>query len=73
VIPKGKDTAGTSSSLPKANKEGFLAELMEVSKTLGGTTSINIARKARVDKLIESMKQEVEAEDREDEAEAEEY
>ncbi|MCI50849.1 hypothetical protein A2U01_0072093, partial [Trifolium medium] len=34
VIPKRKDVAGTSGSLPKATKEGVLAELMEVSKAL---------------------------------------
>jgi hypothetical protein len=39
---------------------------MEVSKTLGET--ISIARKAHVDKLIESMRQEAEAEVREEEA-----
>jgi hypothetical protein len=42
---------------------------MEVYKTLGGTISISIARKAHVDKLIKSMTQEAEAEDREEEAE----
>ncbi|MCI45666.1 envelope-like protein, partial [Trifolium medium] len=35
VIPKRKDVAGTSGSLPKAIKDDVLAELMEVSKALG--------------------------------------
>ncbi|MCI20181.1 envelope-like protein, partial [Trifolium medium] len=34
VILKRKDVAGTSGTLPKATKDGVLAELMEVSKAL---------------------------------------
>jgi hypothetical protein len=63
VTRKNKDTAGTSCSLPKANKDVVLAELMDVSKTLGETISISISRKANVDKLIKSMRQEAEAEE----------
>jgi hypothetical protein len=69
VIPKGKDIVRTSCSLPKAIKEEVLAGLMEVSKTLGETININIARTAHVDRLIKSMTQEAEGEEREDEAE----
>ncbi|MCH94692.1 envelope-like protein, partial [Trifolium medium] len=65
VIPKRKDVAGTSGSLPKATKDGVLAELMEVSKVLGETIRINTARKIHVDNLIKSMTQQ--AEEREEE------
>jgi hypothetical protein len=68
VIPKGRDIVGTSCSLPKANKEVVLAELMEVSKTLGETISISTTRKAHVDKVIKSMTQEVETEFRDEDA-----
>jgi hypothetical protein len=68
VIPKDKDIFGPSHHLPKTNKEEILAELMEVSKTLGETISISIARKAHVDNLSKSMMQEPEDEEREDEA-----
>jgi acetylglutamate synthase len=57
VIPKGKNIAGPSYSLPKANKEEVLVELMEISKSQGETIRINTKRKASTDNLIKSMNQ----------------
>ncbi|MCH82681.1 envelope-like protein [Trifolium medium] len=72
VIPKAQDVAGTSASVTKATKNEVLAKLMEISKALGETIKISTLRKMNVDKLIESMTKEQEAEegDKEDEDEA---
>ncbi|MCI73517.1 hypothetical protein A2U01_0094781, partial [Trifolium medium] len=55
-----KDVAGTSGSLPKATKDGVLAELMDVSKALGETIRVSTEKKIHVDNLIKSMTQEAE-------------
>ncbi|MCI67138.1 hypothetical protein A2U01_0088396, partial [Trifolium medium] len=45
-------------SLPKATKDGVLAELMEVSKALSETIRVSTKRKIHVDNLIKFMTQE---------------
>ncbi|KAK2402583.1 hypothetical protein QL285_052086 [Trifolium repens] len=62
VFPKMKETAEASGSLPRANKDDVLAELMEISKTLGETIKTSTTRKAHVDNLIKSIMQEAEVE-----------
>ncbi|KAK2368095.1 hypothetical protein QL285_081323 [Trifolium repens] len=55
VFSKGKEAAEASSSLPRANKKDVLAELMQISKTLGETIKTSTARKQHVDNLIKSI------------------
>ncbi|KAK2374853.1 hypothetical protein QL285_075787 [Trifolium repens] len=55
VFPKMKEAAEASSSLPRANKDDVLAELMQISKTLGETIKTSTARKQHVDNLIKSI------------------
>ncbi|KAK2402321.1 hypothetical protein QL285_051853 [Trifolium repens] len=61
VFPKMKEAAEASSPLPRANKKDVLAELMQISKTLGETIKTSTARKQHVDNLIKSI-QDVDAE-----------
>jgi hypothetical protein len=62
VFSKGKEAGEASGSLPRANKDDVLAELMEISKTLGETIKTSTTRKAHVDNLIKSIMQEAEVE-----------
>ncbi|KAK2382132.1 hypothetical protein QL285_069685 [Trifolium repens] len=55
VFPKMKEAAEASGSMPRANKEDVLAELMQISKTLGETIKTSTARKQHVDNLIKSI------------------
>jgi hypothetical protein len=55
VFPKMKEAAEASSSLPRANKKDVLAELMQISKTLGETIKTSTTRKQHVDNLIKSI------------------
>ncbi|MCI68599.1 hypothetical protein A2U01_0089860, partial [Trifolium medium] len=57
VITKKKKESGISETVPQASQDGILAELMEVSKTLGETIRINTERKIHVDNCIKSMTQ----------------
>jgi hypothetical protein len=54
VFSKMKEAAEASGSMPRANKKDVLAELMQISKTLG-TMKISTARKQHVDNLIKSI------------------
>ncbi|PNX62475.1 hypothetical protein L195_g061163 [Trifolium pratense] len=62
VIPKRKDSSGTSCYLSKVTKDEVLAELMEVSKALEETIRTSTERKIHVDNLIKSMTKEKESE-----------
>ena len=55
VFPKTKEAAEASNSLPRANKKDVLAELMQISMTLGETIKTSTARKQHVDNLIKSI------------------
>ncbi|KAK2389857.1 hypothetical protein QL285_063419 [Trifolium repens] len=71
VFPKMKEAAEASGSMPRANKEDVLAELMQISKTLEQTIKTSTARKNHVDNLIKSiMEEEGEEEVRAAQAEA---
>ncbi|KAK2382168.1 hypothetical protein QL285_069716 [Trifolium repens] len=71
VFPKMKEAAEASGSMPRANKEDVLAELMQISKTLEQTIKTNTTRKAHVDNLIRSIREEGEGGDGAAQAEAE--
>jgi hypothetical protein len=58
VFSKGKEAAEASSSLPRANKDDVLAELIQISKTLEQTIKTSTARKNHVDNLIKSIMEE---------------
>ncbi|KAK2354968.1 hypothetical protein QL285_092426 [Trifolium repens] len=58
VFPKMKEAAEASGSMPIANKEDVLAELMQISKTLEQTIKTSTARKNHVDNLIKSIMEE---------------
>ncbi|KAK2382566.1 hypothetical protein QL285_070091 [Trifolium repens] len=55
VFSKGKEAGEASGSMPRANKKDVLAELMQISKTLGETMKTTTARKQHVDNLIKSI------------------
>ncbi|KAK2397201.1 hypothetical protein QL285_058803 [Trifolium repens] len=55
VFSKGKEAGEASGSLLRANKDDVLAELMQISKTLGETIKTSTARKQHVDNLIKSI------------------
>ncbi|KAK2363204.1 hypothetical protein QL285_088211 [Trifolium repens] len=71
VFPKMKEAAEASGSMPRANKEDVLAELMQISKTLGETIKTSTARKIHVDNLIKSIMEEGEGEEEVGAAQAE--
>ncbi|KAK2368847.1 hypothetical protein QL285_082014 [Trifolium repens] len=58
VFPKMKEAAEASDSMPRANKEDVLAELIQISKTLEQTIKISTARKNHMDNLIKSIMEE---------------
>ncbi|KAK2369594.1 hypothetical protein QL285_082716 [Trifolium repens] len=58
VFPKMKEAAEASDSMPRANKEDVLAELIQISKTLEQTIKTSTARKNHVDNLIKSIMEE---------------
>ncbi|WJX72313.1 hypothetical protein P8452_56203 [Trifolium repens] len=50
-----KEAAEASGSMPRANKEDVLVELMQISKTLEQTIKTSTERKNHVDNLIKSI------------------
>ncbi|KAK2381627.1 hypothetical protein QL285_069218 [Trifolium repens] len=55
VFLKTKKAAEASGSMLRANKKDVLAELMQISKTLGETIKTSTVRKQHVDNLIKSI------------------